>query len=382
MLDQDGGVYFRDPNAASYPKHPTDPVVMSVMKMQPKAAAHVDIFACSSTLGNLLRFVQKKERSFRILVECIGDTVHLIRRENSPTETIDDVKGHGHTFPEAYTTWESDAKNSKSHQRIIKYRFAGLDMMVRFAGDGYIATPSSPSVTPAPQGSEDQPPSINSLDDLADKLTLKSEHDPAGDGELEIISGGQVISHNDIFDLKTRSIWGRDKVNVLVQELPRFWVAQTKNFILAYHENGLFEEKDITIKNIEKEVSAWEDENEQDLKRLARLLRTISKTCKQRDTKIEIVRVEDGPLEIRERLSDAGEVFSEDVRSRWTAWLAETAKSGSEQESYDSDDYPYDASYYDDYDRYSYGYGDSDREDPDYTACSSSDCGFCGKCPY
>lgn len=96
----------------------------------------VDIVTCGSSLGNLLRFVRKIDREFRVIVENIGSTVFITRRENSPTQTIPDVHGYGHTFPEAYTTWPGDVKGSESHQRIIQYSFGGMKCLVRFEADG------------------------------------------------------------------------------------------------------------------------------------------------------------------------------------------------------------------------------------------------------
>ena len=98
----------------------------------------VDIFGCGSTFGNLLRFVRGENKSFRMIVEVVQNMVLLIRRENSPREVMQDVRGYGHTMPEAYTTWRRDVKGSESHQRIIRYKFAGLDCLVRFEADGYL----------------------------------------------------------------------------------------------------------------------------------------------------------------------------------------------------------------------------------------------------
>jgi DNA-directed RNA polymerase subunit H (RpoH/RPB5) len=42
----------------------------------------------------------KIARIFRMIVELVGQTVFLVRRENSPTERIPNVRGYGHTFPE------------------------------------------------------------------------------------------------------------------------------------------------------------------------------------------------------------------------------------------------------------------------------------------
>jgi len=85
-------------------------------------AQEVDVFGCGSTFGNLLRFARnvETEKPFRFLVEVVGKTVFLIRRENSPKEVIADIRGYGHSFPEANTTWDADLQSSDTHQRIIR----------------------------------------------------------------------------------------------------------------------------------------------------------------------------------------------------------------------------------------------------------------------
>jgi len=103
-LRQDRGTYFRDRNAARFPAHPIEPAIVAAMMQNPRAADGVDMVACSSTLGNLLRFVRGTPQDFRMRVEKIGRAVFFVRRENSPTQHIDDVRGYSHTFPEAYTT--------------------------------------------------------------------------------------------------------------------------------------------------------------------------------------------------------------------------------------------------------------------------------------
>jgi len=92
----------------------------------------VDVVGCGSTLGNLLRFAGSSSLSkpFRFDVDVVGDAVLFIRKEKSPTELIQDLQGYGHTFPEAYTTWDLEVKNSCSHQRVVQYDFGGLNFLV------------------------------------------------------------------------------------------------------------------------------------------------------------------------------------------------------------------------------------------------------------
>jgi hypothetical protein len=321
------------------------------MKMNPSPIP-VNIVACGSTIGNLLRFARgvDLDRSFRILVEKVGETVHLIRRENSPREKIEGVRGFGHTFPEAYTTWDSAVKRSTSHQRILSYQFGGLDLMVRFEGDGYV---SSSPVAKTVKGH-----AFDELEGLGITESLSN-----GTGKLKVSDRGESVPQSSVFDLKTRSFMAREKDH-LGEQLPRLWIAQVTQFLLAYHERGLFRDSNIEIKNVKADITEWQDLNQPSLKRLAALLRLIiDKAHASKDGRLEIVWSNSGSLEIRKQLSDAGDVLSEPVRKQWEAWLGSEIKNPEDSEREEE---------------FMAAQSDSDS---DYAACDQ-ECGYCGKCIY
>ncbi|KAF4460761.1 hypothetical protein FALBO_12458 [Fusarium albosuccineum] len=303
-LPWDSGNYYRDVNAASYPKHPLEPAIVSVMKMNPDPIP-VNIVACGSTIGNLLRFARgvDLDHPFRILVEAVGDTVHLTRRENSPKQLIPDVRGYGHTFPEAYTTWDPAVRRSTTHQRIMAYCFGGLGLMVRFEGDGFIRT-SNPR--------RRQSNASNALaagDALAQiqGLSINKPLPTSTSRQLKVSEGGEIISQESIFDLKTRSVRARER-DTLGEQLPRLWIAQVTQFLLAYHERGLFNQQDIEIKNVKDDIAQWEEANQPSLKKLAALLHLIiDRSRSAEDGKLELVWSDSGSLEIRKQLPSAGD---------------------------------------------------------------------------
>lgn len=369
-LKEDDGNYFRDPNAARYPAHPIEPAVQAILASQPDfSAASIDVFACSSTLGNLLRFVRKVDKHFRMLVEVIGDTVFFVRRENSPTELIPDVKGFGHAFPDAYTTWEADVKRSESHQRVMRYSFGGLDCLVRFEADGYhkefVSEESEFKQAPEPSKSDD----LDNMLASALKQSTIFAHSSKDDTSLTVIQGGQHIPQSAIFDLKTRSIRKKDQ-DILGEELPRLWVAQITNFILAYHVSGVFEE--IQIRNIRHEIDQWERENEDTLRRFAVLLRKIVAFARGRkDRKIEVRRRAVDVLELREQDEAVGRTLSATVEARWVTENSRGLECSSEESPEpgfrDLSETPFDW---------------DEEPEKDFTACSAEDCGYCGRCTY
>lgn len=335
--------------------------------MQPGISQQTDVVACGSTIGNLLRFLQSEDKSFRILVELVGETMFLIRRENTPRELIPNVYGYGHSFPEAYTTWDSEVKGSTSHQRVLSYRFGGLGFLVRHEGDGYIACDDADeedaaSKLPTRCGFD----ADAELEHLSAALTgnrvtsILPEDTHAG---LKMIRGGMLVSQEHIFDLKTRSIRKKETEKlegILGEQLSRLWVAQIPNFILAYHTRGVFDE--INVRDVQGEVDNWESGHMDVLSRLAALIHHIIGLVRARiDHKLELRHGSVGILEVREQLKNAGDALSTNGRALW-----ENSGDPTTQEDSSSVD----------------GDGWEDESEPDFTACSANDCGYCGRCSY
>ena len=134
-LQEDNGTYYRDPNAAHYPDYPLAPAVKATLDAIGSKPVNTDIFACGATLGHLLRFTRGADKAFRLNVQVVGKTMFLIRKENDPKEVIEGVRGFGHSFPDAYTSWPSEVKGSETHQRIVQYQLGGLQFLVRFECD-------------------------------------------------------------------------------------------------------------------------------------------------------------------------------------------------------------------------------------------------------
>ncbi|KAK3396790.1 hypothetical protein B0T20DRAFT_508034 [Sordaria brevicollis] len=340
QLREDSGLYHRDRNSARYPLHPLEPAILTLLQSsKPSLVPSLDIVACSSTLGNLLRFCRGQDKTFRILVEKVGQTVFFVRRENSPTETIPDVRGYGHAFPEAYTVWEREVKGSGSHQRVVKYRFGGLGVGVRFEADGYINDESNPS-SPGEKtgGSEGDGGEEGKVEDLFASLkvspsdtTTTSQADAKGsEGEEEEPkltiknTPNDLIPQSQIFDLKTRSIRARGVKDTLSEELPRLWISQIPKFILAYHTRGLFKKEDMEIKDVREDVQRWEKEQKVVLGKLVGLLKWIREVVAEVEGgKMELVHREEevGVLEVRrqgwpeeEEEEEVGEDGDEDVK--------------------------------------------------------------------
>ncbi|KAK6330663.1 hypothetical protein TWF718_002860 [Orbilia javanica] len=371
QLNEDAGDFYRDPNAARFPSYPIEPAVQAIFKVDAAfSTSNIDVFTCGSTLGNLLRFVRNDDKLFHFTVELIGNTVFFLRKEGSPTELITGVRGFGHTFPEAYTTWEPDVKGSETHQRMVQYKFGGLRFILRFECDGYF----NPALPQKSSYEEED-------DDLAQalKAVSVSQSLPKQNNSLKIKTGGSEVPQSSIFDLKTRS--GKYSQSIdMEQILPLLYLKQIPNFIVAYHNGaGLFPTKDIKVENFEKKIRQWEIDNKSALERLSVLLHKIIEIVKTDECGLlEIYRPSPDYLEIRKQHGDESHVLPLSLRQEWEAAGRHVA------DEFDSDQ----ASSQEGEgvglprDYYSYDFDSDSEDDRDFTACSADDCGYCGRCTY
>lgn len=313
-------------NAASWPRFPVEPAIRAVFTVRPDFEGNdIDVVACGNTMGNLLRFAKSKEMSFEFNVEVIGKTVFLVRMGNPPQELIPDVRGYGHTFPEAYTSWDKDLQGSVSHQRVIKYRFGEIKCMLRFESDGYLNEKagsggnSSAQAKSLPSSAETE---ISSLL-LKTKSTFVSEEIPAPMAHLTVELSGRNVPQNAIFDLKTRSA---HKEIDMEEIYPRLWISQIPNFIIAYHNAGDF--KDIQCQDVQDELKSWETNNGQHLRILYKILHQLISVVKQaKGHQIGVRRTERGPLEIRKLPKGCWSALPNDLKSKWTGLTTTEHKS-------------------------------------------------------
>jgi hypothetical protein len=312
-----------------------------------------------------------------MIVEAIGLTVFLVRREASPTEIISGVFGYGHTFPEANTTWNEIVKGSESHQRILNYNFAGISCAIRYEGDGFLPDLHRPDTPHAGNPAGDADELLRSLQQgsvisvAAEKVTV-----------LAVETAGTVIPQSAMFDLKTRS--ARKEYNdVLKGEHPRLWFAQIPNFIVGFHNRGVF--SDVRVENVQREVEEWEEEQKPQLKKLApALLRTLIAFARgQPSGRIELVfEGGDSELELREVGGVASCCISDELKRCWRGGNSEEAQLEMEKTPDEGGTSGVGEEWDEEEERRSCGWSDDSESEQGFTACSASDCGYCGHCSY
>ncbi|KIW22050.1 uncharacterized protein PV07_12555 [Cladophialophora immunda] len=297
-LREDSGQYYRDPNAARYPRWPLAPAVQSIYALDLNfPSREIDIFCCASIWGSLLASVRGEDRTFRFGMHRIANTVFLVRKPNHPQELIENVRGYGHTFPEAYTVWPAIVKGSASHQRIIRYQFGELHCLLRFEGDGYLEDQVPEDVkrllNNKPTGSG------ASVDDQLGRMNMAERKGTEHlDDDLVVRLAGTPVPQRAIFDLKTRSSGSAHTVES-ENFLSRLWTNQTPNFILARHRRGVFHDIDIDIVDAQDRVQRWERDNCQSMRLLHTLLKTlVSISPEEKWSRLEIRRTGHGNMEL------------------------------------------------------------------------------------
>ena len=322
----DNGTYFRDENAARFPNHPMEPAVRSILHINPKFdPSAIEVFACGSTLGDIVRFSLGKGQAFSFTVHVIGNTAFSVRRTMSPTELVDNVSGFGHSFPEANTTWSPEVVGSCSHQRVIQYTLGSLQFLVRFEGDGYTLDDADDL--------EEEDLSRRQNDDVADKaaswaiggsnaLSQISTDESSAQAKVQepvrVRSRGRLVSQSSVFDIKTRSSW-KPRDSVMAEQVPRLWVRQIHKLVLALHYKGDFDHAEVL--DISGIMGDWERKSASTLRTLTRTvgdIRDAAMTVKGR--KIEVRGTDTSNMEFRElseREQQRWNALPDDLEQRW-----------------------------------------------------------------
>lgn len=207
-------------------------------------------------------------------------------------------------------------KGSASHQRLVEYRFGNLRFLVRSETDGYFTNKVETqieTVGPAIQTNNDMP----SLSMVAESLSV-SDKGLTKTSKLTVQLAGQDIPQAAIFDLKTRS--ARKDVN-MDEFLPRLWVNQTPNFIIARHNFGKFE--DIQKLDVQASIREWERKNAGVLCRFHTILaKLIEITAQAGCSRIQVNRNGIGALHIR-KATQKWSVLPSDLKRVWIGRPAE-----------------------------------------------------------
>ncbi|OJD15899.1 hypothetical protein AJ78_03878 [Emergomyces pasteurianus Ep9510] len=335
QLKEDAGDYFREPNAARWPKYPMEPAIRAIFHRNPKFEGKaISIVTCAGIMGCLFKFASSAAWDFQCFAHLVGDTVFLVRKERTPNELIQGVYGYGHTFPEAYTSWDKSVKGSSTNQRIIRYQFGRFTFLVRFEADGCLGSMMAPK---AQVHKEKLPSNQKGASDL-DILTREAESITidktiARETEsLQVQHAGYDVPQSAIFDLKTRVSRKHIKMDEI---LPRLWVRQIPNFVVAYHDDGAFDPDHIQVKAVKQDVDSWEMENETVLLRLVKVFESLVKVVKGSKKKNLLVhRSKEGLLEVWDTKDSCRSALPAALTAKWKGYDEDVDSNDDDDDDY------------------------------------------------
>ncbi|KAK6592004.1 geranylgeranyl pyrophosphate synthetase [Botrytis cinerea] len=280
QVKKDSGVIYIAQNAARHPESPLEPLFRTLYFTHPSFdICPIDVVTDRNNIRKLLSFVDPSStrnglEEFTINIEITKNTALFCREEDKNLEYIGphEFRGFGHEFEKAYTV--TKIRGSTGHHRIISYRFSDLNFIVRHETDGYINTDTKMSSSKTNLSAQD------GLSSMLDALSLSpvATHPniiPTG-SKMTIKEEGQVVPLESTLEIKTRV--SHKPLNI--EEIaPQLWVSQTPKLVRAHHQKGTFQNP--VVEDIAAKVKSWEARKQDDLRKLAALIKMIINLVKE-----------------------------------------------------------------------------------------------------
>jgi len=341
-LTPDTGLWFIDQNGYRNPSSPLEPTLLSLFILQPTFDPNsLDLITDRNNLRKLFRFVRGNKPGncmfdFKMHIEVVNKTVLLTRWEKKSAHITapGQFHGFGHSFEQEFTKNTKGLEESTSHNRIARYRFGGLNIMLRFSADAFLSSKvmeeemntsatASPTVeketvpqegnqpleAPSPRctavstrskdGTEIEQENklngkptnsalatIQDTNELVDLLSTALTLEPAAKPEapppqdisrlqrkIQVVHAGMLMPQQRVVEIKIRS---EKRIIDLTDQIPQLWFSNTSSLYVGYHNNGSITQVDTKVMGA-KALVDWEsqDENKNDLAKMGELLRKI-----------------------------------------------------------------------------------------------------------
>lgn len=164
-LTPDTGVFFIDQNGHRSPHSPFTPALHALFTLHPTFDPNpLDIITDCNSLRKLFRFITTRgdaaaiDKEFKIYAEAINNTVVFTRWEKETLEADTGAfRGFGHTFEQKFTKLARGMEGTTGHNRVCRYRFGGLELLVRFSADAFLRSRDLPEGSGGVQGESASP---------------------------------------------------------------------------------------------------------------------------------------------------------------------------------------------------------------------------------
>lgn len=342
-LNPDTGIYYIDQNAYRWPTSPLEPAFRALFTLHPTFDLNsIDFVTDRNNLRKLFRFACGNPQfihDFKFYIEVINKTVLVTRWEKRAANFVGrgEFRGFGHSFEKEFTKYTKGLEGTTGHHRVAKYRFGGLNMMVRFSTDAFLGSKDMPSG----EGNATKPDLESVEKPTSDTPPRTGQHfspqktrlqSTPGAGNVKRASASAPIptgamnakgsyahatkpppktpltDHVDLADMFDKSLKieasdelenpphqleiipggimmpqervlevktrAQNRTIDLTDQTPQLWFSNTCNLYVGYHQRGSFMKVDTEVMGV-KALERWEDENQGNLRKTAALLKSI-----------------------------------------------------------------------------------------------------------
>jgi phage anti-repressor protein len=302
QLAPDTGFHWCDQHGHRVPRHQFEPVFQALVVMNPTVRFNnIDIVVNRNTLQKLFNFFSfKRGQAFHVDLDMVKNTLFIGRREAKAKTK--QYSGYRRNFEEAFTTEDPQLPESQGHHRIIRYRFGGLNLLVRIEADGYY---------PKGEDDEDSPDEFfRNVFGTATQTTIQH----CGPHLTIAIAQGTMVPHNNTLELNSRSSKGA--------AFEQMWFGRTPYLCIAKHKKGSrgFIEAADVIRIKQSEFEEWEVKNQKHLVRLAWFLSELRRVTVEKTglgAAVLVMTEKGAPLQIYEAKSSSGALPKEIVAQFW-----------------------------------------------------------------
>ncbi|KAI1282337.1 hypothetical protein F5Y07DRAFT_352194 [Xylaria sp. FL0933] len=273
-VNKDSGLVYVNQNEARNPESALEPLFVALFTSIPSFDIRTtDVLTDRNNILKLLSFVECDSRGkslepFAINIEITENTALFSRVETYNQRHIEpgEFEGFGHQFRKVYT--RNRIRETSGHHRILSYRLASMNFLVRHEGDGYTENDVKSF------GSSTEANAVDELSSSLEPLSLMSHNNPLdllpSSSRLTLKRDGKSVPLSHTLAIKTRAI----QYPLNFQEVAaQLWLSQTPNLVRAYHRGGIFDTP--KVEDVSMDIKRWETGNQVQLKRLAALIRLI-----------------------------------------------------------------------------------------------------------
>ncbi|KAI0816703.1 geranylgeranyl pyrophosphate synthetase [Xylaria sp. FL0064] len=273
-VNKDSGSVYVNQNEARNPESALEPLFVALFTSIPYFDIRTtDVVTDRNNILKLLSFVEcdppgKSLEPFAINIEITENTALFSRVKTCNQECIEpgEFRGFGHQFGKVYT--RNQIRETSGHHRIVSYRLASMNFVVRHEGVGYTENDVKSF------GSSTEANVVDELSSGLEPLSLMSHNNPLdllpSSSRLTLKRDGKSVPLSHTLAIKTRAI----QYPLNFQEVAaQLWLSQTPNLVRAYHRGGIFDTP--KVEDVSMDIKRWETGNQVQLKRLAALIRLI-----------------------------------------------------------------------------------------------------------